>query len=75
MRSALAMLGQSTTTLDASMSQWQAVTSTNAGAPLQANRTVTNAAYGVEYHVWPAAAAAVPVRNIGGIAQNGPLVP
>jgi Concanavalin A-like lectin/glucanases superfamily len=58
MRSALAMLGQSTTTLDASMSQWQAVTSTSAGAPLQANRTVTNAAYGVEYHVWPAAAAA-----------------
>lgn len=58
MRDALATLGQSTTALDQSMAQWQAITSANSGAPLQANRTLTSTAYGVEYHVWPAAAAA-----------------
>jgi hypothetical protein len=58
MRDALALLGQSTTTLDQSIARWAAITQTNAGAPLQANRTIASAAYGVEYHVWPASAAA-----------------
>jgi len=58
MRDALALLGQSTTALDQSITRWEAITQANAGAPLQANRTIASTAYGVEYHVWPAAAAA-----------------
>jgi hypothetical protein len=58
MRMAAAAYGQSTTALDESMAQWEAVTKKGSGAPLQSNQTLTSPAYGVEYHVWPAAAAA-----------------
>jgi hypothetical protein len=58
MRMATAAYGQSTTALDQSMAQWQAVTKKSNDAPLQANQTLTSLAYGVEYHVWPAAAPA-----------------
>jgi len=58
MRMADAAYGQSTTTLDQSMAQWEALTPKSGGAPLQSNQTLTSPAYGVEYHVWPAAAAA-----------------
>jgi hypothetical protein len=57
MRMANAAYGQSTTTLDASMAQWEELTQKSGGA-LQSNQTLTSPAYGVEYHVWPAAAAA-----------------
>ncbi|MGA2165807.1 MAG: hypothetical protein ABSH36_15250, partial [Solirubrobacteraceae bacterium] len=56
MRMAAATYGQSTTALDASMSEWEALTP--AGGVLQSNQTLTSSSYGVEYHVWPAAAAA-----------------
>jgi hypothetical protein len=49
-----AALGQSTSSLDEQITKWQAVTQSTGGAPLQADQTLTNAAYGVEYHVWPA---------------------
>lgn len=58
MRMATAAYAQNTSALDQSMSRWESITAANAGAPLQADQTVTSAAYGVEYHVWPAAAAA-----------------
>ncbi len=58
MRMAAAVYGQSTTTLDQSMTLWEAVTKKGNDAPLQSDRTLTSPAYGVEYHVWPAAAAA-----------------
>jgi hypothetical protein len=58
MRSALAATGQSTSVLAASMTQWQAITQADSGAPLQASSAVTSIPYNVEYHVWPAAAAA-----------------
>jgi hypothetical protein len=58
MRMANAAYGLSTTALDASMAQWEALTASSSGAPLQSNQTITSPAYGVEYHVWPAAAAA-----------------
>jgi hypothetical protein len=57
MRMASAAYGQSTTALDASIAQWEALTAPGGGV-LQANQTLTSPAYGVEYHVWPAAAAA-----------------
>jgi hypothetical protein len=50
-------IGQSTTTLTASINSIAALTSGSGGAPLQADRTVTSVPYGVEFHVWPAAAA------------------
>jgi hypothetical protein len=49
------VLGQSTTALSQSLGAIAAITPTD--APLQADQTTTNAAYGAEYHVWPAAAA------------------
>jgi hypothetical protein len=58
MRMANTTYGLSTTALDASMVQWEALTASSSGAPLQSNQTITIPAYGVEYHVWPAAAAA-----------------
>jgi hypothetical protein len=57
MRMATAAYGQSTSALDASMTQWEALT-LKSGGVLQSNKTVADPAYGVEYHVWPAAAAA-----------------
>ena len=54
-RQAHASLGQSVSTLDAWIASWRAVTSKSGGAPLQSDRTVESTAYGVEYHVWPAA--------------------
>jgi hypothetical protein len=51
------VLGQSTTTLDSWITSWRAVAGSTVG-PLQANQTVSNTAFGVEYHVWPAASAA-----------------
>jgi hypothetical protein len=56
MRLAQAALGQDTRVLDASIASWLAITK-GAGA-LQADQTLTNDAYGVEYHVWPASTAA-----------------
>jgi hypothetical protein len=58
MRMASAAYGQSTAALDQSMAQWEALSPQSDGAPLQSNQTISNPAYGVEYHVWPAAAAA-----------------
>jgi hypothetical protein len=52
---AQASLGQSTSTLSASLGAIAALTPGQ--APLQADQTVTSPAYGAEYHVWPAAAA------------------
>jgi hypothetical protein len=57
MRMAQAALGQSTMGLDQSMSAWESVTAGDSGAPLQADQALSSPAYGVEYHVWPAAAA------------------
>jgi len=54
MRLAQAALGQDTTALDASIANWANITRSGNLGPLQADRTVTNAAYGAEYHVWPA---------------------
>jgi hypothetical protein len=51
------VLGQSTSTLDSWITSWRAVAGSSVG-PLQADQTLTNAAFGVEYHVWPAASAA-----------------
>jgi hypothetical protein len=58
MRLARAALGQDTGALDKSMDQWAHLTPGSAGAPLQANETLTNRDWDIEYHVWPAAAAA-----------------
>ncbi len=57
LRLVTAALGQSTTTLDSWITSWRAITGSSVG-PLQADQTLTNAALGVEYHVWPAAAPA-----------------
>jgi hypothetical protein len=54
MRMAEAALGQSTSDVDTQISAWTAVTQSSGGAPLQADKTLTSVAYGVEYHVWPA---------------------
>ena len=68
MRLATAPYGQSTSTLEESMSRWEALTQSEDGAPLQSDQTVNDSAYGVEYHVWPAAAAAAWVI----LAQSNP---
>jgi hypothetical protein len=52
-----ATLSQSTSTLTQSLNSIAAVTTSAGGAPLQADRTVSSAAYGAEFHIWPAAAA------------------
>jgi hypothetical protein len=57
MRMATAAYGQSTSELDASMTQWEALT-LKSGGVLQSDKTVNDLAYGEEYHVWPAAAPA-----------------
>jgi hypothetical protein len=56
-RLAAATLGQSTSTLDQGLAAFAALTPSQGGVLLQADQTVTNAGYGVSYHVWPAAAA------------------
>ncbi len=50
-----AALGQPTSALDASLLAIYALSPTV--APLMADRTVTNLAYGAEFHVWPSSAA------------------
>jgi hypothetical protein len=67
LRMVTAALGQSTSTLDSWITSWKAVTSSTVG-PLQADRALTNAAFGVEYHVWPAASPAAWVL----LSQNAP---
>jgi hypothetical protein len=58
MRVAEAQLGQSTRTADRDVARWAAITAPGNLGPLQADRTVTSTAYGVQYHVWPASTAA-----------------
>lgn len=67
LRMVTAALGQSTTTLDSWITSWKAITGSSVG-PLQADQTLSNAAFGVEYHVWPAAAPAAWVL----LSQNAP---
>ncbi len=57
LRLVTAAVGDSTSTLDSWITSWNAITGSSVG-PLQADQTLTNAALGVEYHVWPAAAPA-----------------
>jgi hypothetical protein len=57
-RLAAATLGQPTGAIDQSLNQFARITAGSGAAPLQVDRAVTSAAYGVEYHVWPAAASA-----------------
>jgi hypothetical protein len=56
-RFALKALGESTTTLDKSITAWGAVTTARAEGPLGADRTAIGQEIN-EYHVWPASAAA-----------------
>ncbi len=56
-RFALKALGESTTTLDKSITAWDAVTTPRGEGPLGADRTATGQEIN-EYHVWPASAAA-----------------
>jgi hypothetical protein len=58
LRLAAATLGQPTGALDADLDAFASITPAAGGALLQADQTTFNAAYGVEYHVWPAAAPA-----------------
>jgi hypothetical protein len=58
MRLAEAALGQDTGAVDKSIANWAAITEGAKQGPLQANQTVSNDAFGVEYHVWPASTAA-----------------
>jgi hypothetical protein len=67
LRMVTSVLGQSTTTLDSWITSWKAITASTVG-PLQADQTLTNTAYGVEYHVWPSAEPAAWVL----LAQNTP---
>jgi hypothetical protein len=55
MRLAEAALGDNTSALDASIANWAAIT--GGGGTLQVDQTLTSSAYGVQYHVWPAAVA------------------
>jgi hypothetical protein len=55
MRLAEAELGENTSALDTDIANWTAITA--GGGTLQADQTLTSSAYGVQYNVWPAAAA------------------
>jgi hypothetical protein len=66
-RLAAAGLKQNTDELDNSINSWREVTGDSVG-PLQANEALSNTAFGVEYHVWPAASAAAWVI----LAQQAP---
>lgn len=59
-------LGQTETALSKSLNALANVTPGD--APLQTDRTLSSDAYGVEYHVWPAAAAGAWLM----LAQSGP---
>lgn len=75
-RAATAVTGGSVTKLDAESRKWREVTAGGAGsAPLQANETITEtkADLDVEYHVWPAAAAAA--WSILSTSEPGYLIP
>jgi hypothetical protein len=67
LRMVTSALGQSTTTLDSWITSWKSITASTVG-PLQADQTLTNAAFGVEYHVWPSAEPAAWVL----LSQNAP---
>src|SRR3954447_2705906 len=67
LRNATAAVGDSTTTLDSWITSWKAITSSAVG-PLQSDQTLSNSAFGVEYHVWPSAAPAAWIL----ISQNAP---
>jgi hypothetical protein len=56
-RFALKALGESTTTLDKSITAWGAVTTARGEGPLGSDRTATDSPIN-EYHVWPTSAAA-----------------
>jgi hypothetical protein len=58
MRVAEGAVGSDTSALEKSIAAWAAITAGAKQGPLQADRTVTSQAFGVEYHVWPAAGAA-----------------
>jgi len=58
MRQAEAALGLDTSTLDKSIANWAAITKGKSQGPLQADQSVNDEAFGVEYHVWPASTAA-----------------
>jgi hypothetical protein len=55
---AQAAIGLSTSATDGAISNWAAITSPLGQGPLQADNTVTNSSFGVQYHVWPASTAA-----------------
>jgi hypothetical protein len=57
LRSAAAATTQPLSTLDTQIKAWQAITGSSVG-PLQSDQTLSNPAFGVEYHVWPSAAPA-----------------
>jgi hypothetical protein len=67
LRMVTSALGQSTTTLDSWITSWKSITASTVG-PLQADQTLTNAAFGVEYHVWPSAEPAAWIL----LSQNAP---
>jgi hypothetical protein len=58
MRVAEGAVGSDTGALEKSIAAWTAITAGRNQGPLQADRTVTSQAFGLEYHVWPAAGAA-----------------
>jgi hypothetical protein len=61
MRAATAASGGSPASIDTEARKWRKVTASDGGtAPLQSNETVTSTRgeFDIEYHVWPAAAAA-----------------
>ncbi len=58
LRQAAASLGEDTTTLDGWITSWREITAKRDGGPLQSDQTLNDFAYGVEYHVWPAASPA-----------------
>lgn len=75
MRLATATVGQSTNALDQALNDIAKVSSANGGAPVQADRAVTNSTYGVEYHVWPAAAAGAWVADAGAAKTRAGSLP
>jgi hypothetical protein len=58
MRVAEGAVGTDAGALEKSIAAWTAITSGTNQGPLQADKTVTSQAFGLEYHVWPAASAA-----------------
>jgi hypothetical protein len=58
MRVAEGAIGSDTGALEKNIAAWTAITSGSNQGTLQADRTVVSQAFGLEYHVWPAASAA-----------------